>query len=239
MATIASVPPSKTASMFLAVLPTSGAIVNSQRRDWSAHWQNVYETKVDLETSWFQEEPTPSLELIQSLGTRRGSVIDIGGGTSTLGGRLAAIGFDATVLDISVAAIDRAKARVGGLAERMHWIHGDVTDTMDLGIFDIWHDRAVFHFLVGEADRQRYVALATRSVAFGGHLVIGAFARTGPDTCSGLPVERYDAGKIATEFASGFILVKSLEHTHVTPWGRSQPFCFVVLQRTAIAESAS
>jgi len=217
------------------VRPSAPVVVpmDAERSDRSAHWQHVYEAKADPETSWFQEEPTPSLDLVRALAPRRGRIIDVGGGASALGGRLAALEFDTTVLDISTAAIDRAKARAGGLADRMHWIVGDVTEVDDLGTFDVWHDRAVFHFLVDAEDRRSYVALAARSVLPGGHLVIGTFALTGPEKCSGLVVERYDAEKIAAAFGPEFTLVRSLEQTHVTPWGKPQAFVFAVLRRAS------
>jgi len=211
-----------------AIAPASAEPV-----DRTAHWQHVYTTKADPETSWFQEEPKPSLDLVRPLAPKGGRIIDVGGGASVLGGRLVAEGFDVTVLDISAAAIKRAKARIGALARRAHWIVGDVTKISDIGTFDVWHDRAVFHFLVDAADRRKYVALASRSVPRGGHLVIATFARTGPEQCSGLAVERYDAKKLAAAFGPTFTLVTSHEETHVTPWGKPQVFLFAVMRRTS------
>jgi 2-polyprenyl-3-methyl-5-hydroxy-6-metoxy-1,4-benzoquinol methylase len=200
----------------------------------AAHWQNVYQAKADRETSWYQEEPTPSLDLVRAYAPPGGRVVDIGGGSSVLAARLAAEGFDVTVLDVSAAAIDRAKSRAGPLAQRVRWIVGDVTEIKDLGEFDLWHDRAVFHFLIGSEDRRAYVALAARSVRPGGHAVIGTFALRGPERCSGLAVERYDRSRLASEFGLSFTIVHSLEDTHVTPWGKPQEFFFAVMQRTAL-----
>lgn len=213
--------------------------MNSQPTDRTSHWQHVHETKSDPETSWFQEEPTPSLDLVKAFAPARGRIIDVGGGASVLGGRLAAQGFEVTVFDISAVAIDRAKARVGEIAQGMQWVVGDVTEIGDLGIFDMWHDRAVFHFLVDADDRRKYVALAARSVRPGGHLIVGTFAATGPEKCSGLAVERYDAAKIATAFGPEFTLVKSLEQAHVTPWGKPQAFLFAVMRRASDRVAAS
>lgn len=197
----------------------------------AAHWQQVYQTKPDAETSWYQDEPRVSMDLIRSCALPGGKVIDIGGGSSLLGGRLVAAGFDAAVLDISAAAVERAKIRNGVAAIRIRWIVADVTEVDDLGQFDVWHDRAVFHFLTNVEDRRRYASLATRSVMPGGHLVIGTFAMDGPEKCSGLPVERYDDRKLLEVFAPAFTMVRSFHDTHLTPWGKAQSFCFAVMQK--------
>ena len=142
------------------------------------------------------------------------------------------------VLDVSAAAIDRAKSRTGELADRVRWIVSDVTEIGELGTFDVWHDRAVFHFLTADEDRRKYIALALRSVAPGGHLVIGTFGVTGPEKCSGLPVERYDRSTLAAAFGAGFEMVKSFEATHTTPWGKPQVFFFAVMRRVARGSEA-
>jgi len=200
-----------------------------------AHWQNVYQTKADRETSWYQDEPAISLQLIRECvpaapGSR---IVDIGGGSSVLAGRLAEQGYDVTVLDVSAAAIERARARIGPGSERIHWIVADVTRRESLGRALLWHDRAVFHFLTDAAERKRYVSLAERTVQPGGSLVIGTFAIDGPEMCSGLPVERYDEARLLEAFGAGFTPVKSLRDTHTTPWGKPQPFFFAVLRRSA------
>lgn len=196
-----------------------------------SHWEKIYQTKGDRETSWFQEEPQPSLNLVRAIAPPNGRVLDVGGGSSALGGLLAAQGFSVSVLDVSAAAIDRAKSRTGELADRVRWIVGDVTEVGELGTFDVWHDRAVFHFLTAVEDRRKYIDLATRSVAPGGHLIVGTFGVTGPEKCSGLPVERYDRSKLAATFGDGFKIVKSFEETHTTPWGKPQVFFFAVMRR--------
>jgi len=165
-------------------------------------------------------------------------VIDVGGGTSVLADRLLDAGYAVTVLDISQAALDRARQRLGARASQVRWIAADVTAAGDLGSFDIWHDRAVFHFLTDPVDRREYIALAEGSVRIGGHLVMGTFALDGPEKCSGLPVERYDAKKLAAELGTGFTLKTALHETHMTPWGKPQQFSFAVFERANSTEDA-
>jgi len=198
--------------------------------DRAAHWQQVYQTKADRATSWFQEEPLPSLELIRASLPRPGRVVDVGGGASALAPRLTADGHYVTVLDVSAAAIARAQARAGALAERIRWIVGDVTELNDIGAHDVWHDRAVLHFLTANDERRRYAALASRSIVAGGHLSIATFGVNGPEKCSGLPVVRYDEPALAAAFAPAFTMVRSFTSAHVTPWGKAQEFCFAVLR---------
>ena len=198
-----------------------------------AHWEQVYTSRDETEVSWFQDNPTPSLELIEL--TRRGrdtGIIDIGGGASRLADGLLERGFrDLTVLDISAAALDLAALRLGRRASRVQWIVADVTEWQPSRRFDIWHDRAVFHFLVDPADRAAYVTRLNCALVPGGHAIIATFAADGPDTCSGLPVRRYDAASLATELGVEFTLVKSRPHDHATPWNSSQRFQFSVFQK--------
>lgn len=194
------------------------------------HWENVYATKTDAEVSWTQVDPRTSLMLITEVAPR-GMVIDVGGGTSVLVDRLLDAGYALTVLDISQGALDRARQRLGARASQVRWVAGDVTAVDDLVPFDVWHDRAVFHFLTDPGDRRKYIALAERSVPVGGHLVIGTFALDGPEKCSGLPVERYDGKKLAAELGNGFYLKKELAETHLTPWGKPQQFHYAVFER--------
>jgi len=155
------------------------------------HWETVYTSKGDAELSWTQAEPAASLALIEEV-CPAGRVIDVGGGTSLLAARLLDRGYAVTVLDISQAAIDRARQRLGARAGEVGWVVADVTAAPDLGTFDVWHDRAVFHFLTAPADRAAYAALLARTVPAGGHAVIATFALDGPEKCSGLEVRRYD-----------------------------------------------
>jgi 2-polyprenyl-3-methyl-5-hydroxy-6-metoxy-1,4-benzoquinol methylase len=194
------------------------------------HWQRIYSTKADNEVSWTQDEPSTSLTLIRSVATS-GAVIDIGGGASVLAGRLLDDGYSVTVLDISEAALTRARDKLGARASQVNWLAADVTKVDDLGTFDVWHDRAVFHFLTTPADQASYIALAERTIRAGGHLVIGTFALDGPAHCSGLPVERYDAHKLAARFGAGFALKRKMAETHRTPWGDQQKFQFAMFER--------
>ncbi len=197
----------------------------------AAHWQNVYQTKQDQETSWFQDEPTPSLGLIKRYAPAGVRVIDVGGGASNLAGRLVESGYDVTVLDISQAAIDRAKIRNGEMAKQIQWVVADVTRAANVGAFGLWHDRAVFHFLTDAAERRAYAELAGRSIAAGGHLVLGTFAVDGPEKCSGLPVMRHDEGSMEEAFGGEFGVIETFHETHVTPWGKAQAFFFAVMKR--------
>ncbi len=153
------------------------------------HWESMYASKSDQDLSWTQSEPRTSFSLIEEA-CPAGRVIDVGGGTSLLAERLLGRGYSVTVLDISQTAIDRARRCLGARASQIHWIVGDVTDHPDLGSFDVWHDRAVFHFLTAPADRAAYTALLARTVPAGGHALIATFALDGPEVCSGLEVRR-------------------------------------------------
>ena len=200
-----------------------------------SHWETVYTTKGENEVSWFQENPSPSLELIDLAGpTPASAIVDIGGGASRLVDGLVARGFKrVTVLDISEAALDAAKARLGERASQVEWIVADVTKWHPAQAFDIWHDRAAFHFLTDAADRSAYVARMKQAVKPGGHVIIGTFALDGPEKCSGLPVNRYDAASLAGELGEGLELVDSRRHDHSTPWNSAQRFQFCIFRRTA------
>ena len=194
------------------------------------HWNVVYRSKPDHQLSWTQPEPALSLALIQEV-CPRGSVIDIGGGASRLALRLIEKGYSATVLDISEAALDRARADAGERAGLIRWIAADVTGNPSLGTFDVWHDRAVFHFLTEPAERAAYVELLARTIPAGGHAVIATFSLEGPEKCSGLPVRRYSDVTLAAELGPAFRLLKSIPEIHSTPWGAKQAFQYSVLQR--------
>jgi trans-aconitate methyltransferase len=198
-----------------------------------AHWQNVYTSKAENEVSWFQETPAPSLELITAAGaTHASAIIDIGGGASRLVDALAAQGFaDLTVLDLSAAALAAAGVRLGDRALSVQWIAADTTVWQPSRSYDIWHDRAAFHFLTTEADRAAYVARLARGLKPGGHAIIATFAPDGPERCSGLPVQRYDAEGLGRALGSGFRLIGMRRHQHATPWGSSQAFQFSTFRR--------
>ena len=201
--------------------------------DRKAHWEQVYSTKGEVKVSWYQDEPRLSLELIRAVVPATGGrIIDVGGGTSVLVDRLLELPFEAiAVLDISETALGKARSRLGERARRVRWLSADVTDVDDLGTFDIWHDRAVFHFLTDVSDRKRYVELARRTVPEGGHLIVASFADDGPKRCSDLDVCRYNAKTMGAELGEGFSLVREARETHTTPWGSSQAFFYGVFRR--------
>lgn len=194
------------------------------------HWENVYTSKSDEELSWTQAEPATSLALIAEA-CSADSVIDVGGGTSRLAERLLDRGYAVTVLDVSQAAIDRARRRLGTRAGEVDWMVADVTANPDLGTFDVWHDRAVFHFLTAPAERAAYAALLARTVPVGGHAVIATFALDGPEKCSGLEVRRYDGNSLAAELGPRFRLRKSVPELHRTPWNAAQSFQYSLFER--------
>jgi SAM-dependent methyltransferase len=196
------------------------------------HWDAVYTTKSGDEVSWYEVDPSLSLHLIRQVSPTPNSVIDVGGGQSSLVDRLLDIGIGkVAVLDISAVAISRTKERLGERASQVEWIEADLTSISNVGTFDLWHDRAVFHFLTEPMDREAYVGLAIKSIPVGGHLIIGTFATDGPEKCSGLPVCRYDADSMASTLGNRFMLVSSHNHVHATPWGKEQHFFFGVFQR--------
>lgn len=204
----------------------------SARRE---HWDSVYETKSDTQLSWLQESPDTSLSLIDAIQPQPRRVIDIGGGQSLLAARLLERGVaEVVVLDVSAAALERAKARLGETARLVQWIVADVTSEWDTAPVDLWHDRAVFHFLTNPADRLAYATRAAAVVRPGGTLIVATFAPTGPEKCSGLTVCRYDAATLAREFGAAFRFTSTTTETHFTPWGKPQDFIFVVLRRVGV-----
>ncbi len=200
-----------------------------------AHWDTVYTTKGENEVSWFQDNPAPSLELIDlARPTPESAIVDIGGGASRLVDSLVARGFNrVTVLDISEAALEAAKARLGERASLVQWIVADVTKWYPTQTFEVWHDRAAFHFLTDPVDRSAYVTRMKQAIKLGGYVIIGTFAIDGPEKCSGLPVNRYDAAGLAKELGEGFELLESRRHDHSTLWKSAQHFLFCIFQRNA------
>ncbi|MEO8326635.1 MAG: class I SAM-dependent methyltransferase [Nitrospirota bacterium] len=196
--------------------------------DRKTHWEDVYRTTAAEEFGWYQAHPTLSLNLIQSTGIQKsGSLIDVGGGDSRLVDHLSEHGFEhITVLDLSSAALERAKARLGERANRVTWIEGDITDFHSSTTYDVWHDRALFHFLTEEEDRTRYLESMNRVLHPQGHVIIATFAYEAPATCSGLPVVRYGPEFLALAIGSNFELVESFEELHQTPGGNKQPFIY-------------
>ena len=205
--------------------------MESQSRQ--SHWENVYATKGEREVSWFQENPAPSLALMAEIGVVPSSaIIDIGGGASRLVDHLLEGGFHVvTVLDLSAAALETAKARLGERADKAHWLVADAATWTPSRTYDVWHDRAAFHFLTDEQDRAGYIGRLRQALKIGGHAIIATFALDGPEKCSGLPVERYDAARLGHTLGSGFKLLRSQRNDHATPWGSHQRFQFSVFQR--------
>ena len=192
--------------------------------DRHEHWNAIYQTKAENDVSWFESEPQISLELINAASPSHGRVIDVGGGASRLVDRLVATGFESvTVLDISEIALEQAKTRLGAQSAQVHWVVGDICQIAELPPCDVWHDRAVFHFLMEANDRRKYVDLVARTVR-GGHVIIGTFAIDGPLKCSGLDVCRYDAAALSRELGPRFKLVWEMSYTHLTPTGKPQQF---------------
>jgi len=198
-----------------------------------SHWEKAYADKGEAGVSWFEDRPEVSLELIAQVGgTPETSLIDIGGGASRLVDVLVADRWrSVTVLDLSQTALDAAKARLGDAAAQVQWIAADVTEWQPTAAYDIWHDRAAFHFLVEQAQRSAYVERLAKAVMPGGHAIIATFAPDGPERCSGLPVVRYDAASLASVIGPAFELVEERRHLHTTPWGSTQSFQFSVFRR--------
>ncbi len=198
-----------------------------------AHWENIYATKSVRELSWYRDRLVTSLELIERAGLpKTAAIIDVGGGASTLVDDLLRMGFrDVSVLDISAGALSQARDRQGAHAGSVQWIEGDIT-TANLApqSYDLWHDRAVFHFLTGAGERSAYVSWATSALKQGGFLIVCTFALDGPERCSGLPVQRYGAENLAGQFPA-LTLVESRREQHHTPAGSYQPFTCVLMQK--------
>ncbi|WP_171121289.1 MULTISPECIES: trans-aconitate 2-methyltransferase [unclassified Ruegeria] len=184
-----------------------------------SHWEGVYREKNDDQLSWHQDDPAISLELCDVAGiNNRSSVIDIGGGTSRFAARLIERGLrDVSVLDVSEAALNRSRRHRGPVGEQIKWIAADVTSWSPGRSYDLWHDRAVFHFLVDAEDRAAYRDRLCRCVRPGGHAIIATFALDGPKTCSGLPVARYDPDGLTKALGDRFTLMARRSHTHNTP----------------------
>jgi SAM-dependent methyltransferase len=194
-----------------------------------AHWETVYRSKAPDAVSWYRPHLEVSLDLIErAAGNRSASIIDVGAGESTLADDLLRRGYtDLTVLDISQTALEVTQERLGHAAARVNWICGDVTRVpLPRHCFDIWHDRAVFHFLTAPQDRASYVQSVLRSVRPGGNAIVSAFGPEGPTRCSGLDVMRYGAEALHGQFGGSFRLVESSTELHYTPWGAAQQFVY-------------
>jgi SAM-dependent methyltransferase len=202
--------------------------------DRQAHWQQVWTGQPPDRLGWFQPSPDMSLRLITAAGLRRDAgVIDVGGGASELADRLVERGWvHVAVLDVAEAAITIAAERMGVLAEEVTWIVADVLQWRPVpGLFELWHDRACFHFLTDEDDRRKYASVMATALVPGGVALIATFAPEGPERCSGLPVQRHDRASLTDALGPDFELVEELAEQHVTPAGDVQPFRWWVLRR--------
>lgn len=197
------------------------------------HWQNVYSNKGETEVSWFQDSPSPSLELIkQAAGGLASPILDIGGGASRLADALLSDGYtDITVLDLSQAALEQSQQRLGKSATAIQWMVADATQWQADRHYDVWHDRAAFHFLVSQLHQDAYMDRLRGAVAAKGAVIIGTFALDGPEKCSGLPVARHDAASLRKLIGPGFEVEDTRRYNHSTPWGAIQRFQFTTLRR--------
>lgn len=201
--------------------------------DVKTHWENVYTTKAPDEVSWYRRHLETSLALIgRAARAPEASIIDIGGGESTLVDDLLIRGYkNITVLDVSPTAIEVTKKRLATAAERVHWLIGDIVEIeLEPQAYDVWHDRAVFHFLTTPEQRRTYVRQVTRAVKPGGHVIVSTFGPEGPTRCSGLDVMRYDAESLHDEFGKSFRLVESCKELHATPSRTAQQFLYCYCQ---------
>jgi len=193
------------------------------------HWEGVYRSKGPDAVSWYRPHLEMSLEMIRRVAKDNAAILDVGGGESTLVDDLVAAGYrNISVLDISTTALEVTKKRLGDAAEGVRWIAGDVTAALSVPqhSVDLWHDRAVFHFLTEAEGRAAYVRNMRRCVRPGGHVIIGTFGSEGPSRCSGLPVVRYDSTLMQRELGRGFSLVETSEEMHITPAGATRQFVY-------------
>lgn len=190
------------------------------------HWEQVYTDKVPLEVSWFQNEPSLSLQLINDSGINKdAAIIDIGGGASRLVDHLLDQGYrNLAVLDLSSSAIQHAQARLGDQQSQVEWFVEDITEFKPSRKFECWHDRAVFHFLTDSADREKYKQCLQQGLLTGGHIIIATFAIGGPEKCSGLDIVQYDANKISSELGDAYELLDVHYELHITPAEKEQKF---------------
>lgn len=193
------------------------------------HWNKVYHSKASHQVSWFQEHAEQSLQLIQATQvSKQAAIIDVGAGASTLVDDLLTNGYlNIHVLDISEAALQVAQQRLDKKDKTINWLVGDITTVvLPYHTYDVWHDRAVFHFLTTEAQRHAYVQQVLHAVKPNGHVIISTFAEDGPLECSGLPVQRYSPNALHAEFGTPFKLLNHYKETHKTPWGSQQSFIY-------------
>jgi SAM-dependent methyltransferase len=202
-------------------------------RERRTHWDHVYEARAPEEVSWFQPSPDRSLALIEHAGVGKdAAILDVGGGASRLAGALLERGFcDVTVLDISERALAEARGQLGPRSDEVRWITADVTEVSLERRYALWHDRAVFHFLVDEDDRRRYRELLSGSTSPGAQVIVATFALDGPERCSGLPIVRYSPESLLAALGPGLTLIESEAEEHHTPAGTVQRFVYCRFRR--------
>jgi SAM-dependent methyltransferase len=193
-----------------------------------AHWEGVYGTKLPTQVSWYQPAAAWSFELVRATGVARSApILDVGGGASPLVDHLLGDGYtDVTVLDVAGSALAHARSRLGDAAGRVDWLEADITQFRPTRDYALWHDRAVFHFLVDAGDRSRYLDVLRGALRPGGHVVLATFGPEGPARCSGLPVQRYSVQDIAALLGPGFVLRRQQVEIHHTPAGLPQQFVY-------------
>lgn len=201
--------------------------------DSKEHWEDVWTRKKSNQVSWYQENPKTSIDLILSTNPGKNvKIIDVGGGDSNLAFKLLELGFtNITVLDISAKALQRTKERLGKYADLVTWIESDIRKFDTSERYDIWHDRALLHFLISKEDLKNYVELTRKYVRKGGHLIVSAFSTNGPMMCSGLDIQQYSEESMKELFSDGFEHIKSFEQEHKTPFGVSQIFIYNVFKK--------
>jgi len=202
----------------------------SSRKD---HWEKIYQRKPIAELSWYQAEPGLSLRLIERIGLPRNArIIDVGGGASRLAERLLVKGYqNLSVLDISGPALEYARQRLTAQADQVSWIESDIIRFRPHQTYDLWHDRAVFHFLTDVDDRKNYLAVLDQALRPGGHLIIATFAVGGPEQCSGLPIIQYDRDKMIAELGNNYLFREQQAECHLTPSGCEQLFKYFRFER--------
>ena len=214
-------------------MPNKKAGNNETDFDRKDHWEHVYTEKKSTEVSWYQQHPEYSLDLIKATGIdTTARIIDIGGGASTLVDFLLDAGYqNISVLDIAHSAIEQAKVRLGNRADKVIWYESDITKFSTALSFDLWHDRAVFHFLKDEAERASYVSTLLNALKPGAHAIIATFGLDGPEKCSGLEVVRYSPETMAAVLGDSFQLVETSTEEHTTPRETSQSFVYCRFKR--------
>jgi 2-polyprenyl-3-methyl-5-hydroxy-6-metoxy-1,4-benzoquinol methylase len=200
------------------------------------HWENVFTTKQVNEVSWYQQTPQESIDFIQQLALpKTTAIIDIGGGDSFLVDHLLNMGYtNITVLDISQAAIDKVKNRLGSRAAMVNWIVSNILEFKTDTQYDCWHDRAAFHFLTTAAEVETYLSIAQKNVSSSGKMIIGTFSDNGPAKCSGLPVKQYDENLLSSTLQKWFLKIKCITTNHITPFKTVQHFLFCSFQKLSI-----